>query len=310
VLIAAAGLLYALVRGLTSDRVAEAFDNAGRVIRLERAVGLFVEVDLQRAVIGHDLLARAANTVYVWGYWPVLVGTLGWLLARHPAAYPFYRNALLASGGLSLAVFALFPLAPPRFLPEHGFVDTIATGAAGYRSLNSPALVNEYAAMPSLHFGWILLLGIAWLSLGRSTALRAAGVMLPAAMFATIVATGNHYILDGLVGGAVVLWGLAVATALRRRSGTEYRLPVVLTRRPPGSPPGPLSWSGDEQRGVDDTPEPVPGRDRLRRPGPAPRTVAGAGRSGLRGTHADPAGGDPAATPGTGPARPSGHRHR
>lgn len=77
-----------------------------------------------------------------------------WLLVRHPARYPLYRNALVASGALSLAVFALYPLAPPRFLQKYGFVDTIANELEGYRSFNTSALVNEYAAMSSLHFGW------------------------------------------------------------------------------------------------------------------------------------------------------------
>lgn len=113
--IAAAALLYSLVRGLTDDRVEAAFANSERVISFERSVGVFVEADLQRAIVDNGLVVDVVNAIYI-AYWPIVVGVFGWLLVRHGAVYSLYRNALLASGALSLAVFATFPLAPPRFL--------------------------------------------------------------------------------------------------------------------------------------------------------------------------------------------------
>ncbi len=216
--IAAAALLYTLVRGLTDDRIPTAFTNADEVIAFERALAIFVEPDLQAAVLEREFLVDVANAVYI-AYWPIVVGTLGWVLLRHPGHYPLYRNAVLTSGAVSLAIFALYPLAPPRFLPEHGFVDTIAANSAGYRDFNASALVNEYAAMPSLHLGWILLVSIAIMNLVPSRAVRATAAIPPVAMFAAIVLTGNHYIVDGIAGGAVVLLGLAIARAVRRRHG-------------------------------------------------------------------------------------------
>ncbi|MGH8775225.1 MAG: phosphatase PAP2 family protein [Jiangellaceae bacterium] len=216
-LIAVAALLYSLVRGLTSDRVASAFDNADRVISFERSLGIFVEPELQQAVIGHDAVIGAANIVYI-AFWPIIVLTLVWLILRHPAAYPRFRNAVLASGALSLVIFALYPLAPPRFLPDHGFVDTIASGATTYRSMNSPALVNEFAAMPSLHFGWILLVAIAWVAVVRHWTVRVVAVALPFLILASIVLTANHFVVDAIVGGVVILVGLAIATAIERRT--------------------------------------------------------------------------------------------
>lgn len=224
--IGAAGLLYSLVRGLTDDRVTAAFDNAERVIALERRMGLFVEADLQRAALQVGPVLDVVNAIYI-AYWPLVFGTLVWLLLRHPRAYPVYRNALLISGGISLAVFALYPLAPPRFLPGYGFVDTIARESAGYRSFNASALVNEYAAMPSLHFGWVLLLSVAVAAVAGSRLVQVAAAAAPAAMMAAIVLTGNHFILDGLVGGAVVLAGLWGAVGLRRRFGADARTGLV-----------------------------------------------------------------------------------
>ncbi len=209
------------MRGLTDDRIPTAFTNADEVISFERALAIFVEPDLQAAVLEREFLVDVANAVYI-AYWPIVVGTLGWVLLRHPGHYPLYRNAVLTSGAVSLAIFALYPLAPPRFLPEHGFVDTIAANSAGYRDFNASALVNEYAAMPSLHLGWILLVSIAIMNLVPSRAVRATAAIPPVAMFAAIVLTGNHYIVDGIAGGAVVLLGLATATALRRRRASAH----------------------------------------------------------------------------------------
>lgn len=217
--IAVAALLYSLVRGLTDDRVDAAFANAERVISFERWLGIFVEADLQRIALRGDAVVDFVNAIYI-AYWPIVFGTLIWLLVRHPAVYPLYRNALLASGALSLAVFALYPLAPPRFLPEYGFVDTIARESEGYRSFNASALVNEYAAMPSLHFGWVLLLAIAVGTLARNRIARAGAVVTPGLMLAAIVLTGNHFFIDGVVGGAIVLAGLSIALLLRRRFGS------------------------------------------------------------------------------------------
>lgn len=214
VLLAAAALAYSLVRGLTDDRVDVAFANADRVIDLERRFGFFVEEQWQGAIVDTPIV-HVANAVYIL-YWPVILGVLAWLLVRHPRRYRRYRNAVLASGAVTLAIFAAYPLAPPRFLPEHGFTDTIAAYSGTYREFNASALVNEYAAMPSLHLGWILLLTIAMLGIVRSRVARLAVATLPVAMFAAIVLTGNHFIIDGVVGAAVVLVGLLIASLADR----------------------------------------------------------------------------------------------
>lgn len=215
-LIIAAALLYSLVRGLTNDRVDLAFENAERVISFQRSLGMFIEADVQQWVVGNDAAVNVINTIYIAGYWPVLLGSLAWLLIRHPDRYPLFRNALLASGAITLVVFALFPLAPPRFLPEHGFVDTVSENSQAYRDFSASPFVNEYAAMPSLHFGWVLLLSIAWFTVGRTALSRMSGLIMPVLMFAAIILTGNHYVLDAIVGAVVVLIGLAIAVGIER----------------------------------------------------------------------------------------------
>lgn len=226
-LIAVAALLYSLVRGITDDRVGAAFDNAARVVSFERGVGLYVEPDLQAAVIDSDFVVKAANALYM-AYWPIMIGTLVWLLVWHPHRYRLFRNAVLVSGAFSLAVFAVYPLAPPRFVDGLGIVDTIAAHSPGYRDMNASALVNEYAAMPSLHVGWTLLVAIAVISLTRSPVVRIAAATLPVLMLIATVLTANHYIVDGLAGSAIVVAGLAIAMALRRRADNEHPARAVV----------------------------------------------------------------------------------
>lgn len=214
--IVTAWLLYSLVRGLSDGQVGRAFTNADSVITAERALGMFVEPDIQGAALG-SVLIDLANAVYS-AFWPIVIGVLGWLLIWHPHQYRLYRNALVVSGGLSLVVFALYPLAPPRFLPEHGFVDTIAVYSEVYAGFSASALVNDYAAMPSLHVGWVLLMSVAVWSVARWRAARITAGVVPLLMFAATLLTANHYIIDGLAGGLVIGFGLATAKGLRNLS--------------------------------------------------------------------------------------------
>ncbi|TCC30734.1 phosphatase PAP2 family protein [Kribbella speibonae] len=164
-------VLYFGVRGLITTRIDVAYRNAESIVGLERSTGTFVEPRLQQVVIDRGWLAEVAGYVYIYGHWPVLLITLVWLLIRHREAYRRFRNAMLLSGGAGLVIFALFPVAPPRFLTAYGFVDTVTERTSAYRVLQPPAFVNQYAAVPSLHFGWNLLMGIAapvWGRTGRS----------------------------------------------------------------------------------------------------------------------------------------------
>ncbi|MPZ63800.1 MAG: PAP2 family protein [Propionibacteriales bacterium] len=209
---------YFLVRGFIDGRVSLAFDNAERVIALERSLGIFVEPDLQGLVAEHQLLMDVINGIYIYGHWPVVILTLVWLAVRRRSQYARFRNALLISGAIGLVIFALFPVAPPRFLTDLGFVDTVTEQTSSYRVLQPPAFTNQYAAVPSLHFGWNLIMGIAWATLATNRWARLFGWLMPPAMLAAIVLTANHYLFDGIAGGTLALLGFFVATRRRRAS--------------------------------------------------------------------------------------------
>jgi membrane-associated phospholipid phosphatase len=218
-LIVASGLyFYFQVRGLTAAGYDTAADNARDLIRFERAVGLDVEAAVQEAVTPSDKLSTFANWIYIWGHWPVIIATMLWLGWRHREVFVRLRDAMLVSGGLGLVVFVTYPVAPPR-LVDPALVDTVTERSSAYRYLQPPNFVNQYAAMPSLHAGWDLLVGISIAGAGSVLAVRLIGWVLPMLMAFAVVATANHYLVDVIAGVSLALLGLAVAIALERRRG-------------------------------------------------------------------------------------------
>ncbi|MGH3483665.1 MAG: phosphatase PAP2 family protein [Nocardioidaceae bacterium] len=208
-------LVYFGVRAITQGNTSAAAANADRVIAVEKQAGIYVEDDLQAAVVDSESLSTVANWIYIWGHWPVIVAVLVWLLLRVPDQFLVYRNAMLISGLVGIVIFAAFPVAPPRLL-DLGLVDTVAAQSQAYRALQPPAIVNQYAAMPSFHVGWDLLIGIAMVRECRRLWLRVVGCLLPLAMAWSVVVTANHYLLDSIVGSVIVLGALSLAVRLHR----------------------------------------------------------------------------------------------
>jgi hypothetical protein len=208
--------VYFGVRSLTEGSVPAALRNAARIEHLERATGIAWEPTLQDAILPHQLLVRVANWIYMFGHWPLLL-LAGLLLFRYRRTqYYLLRNACLLSGAIGLVVFALFPVAPPR-LAHIGVVDTVSRYASAYRTVLPAWLVNQYAAMPSFHAGWNVLLGIAIFRASERRAVRAFAIAMPILMILAIVATANHFVLDALVGTAIVVATVLVLDRIERR---------------------------------------------------------------------------------------------
>jgi hypothetical protein len=237
---AVAYLVYFGVRAISDGAPAAALRHADDVIRLEQRLGIAWEHVVQNDVVASRVLLDAANAVYMYGHWPVIIvaGALLYRYRRH--SYYQLRNACLLSGLVGLAIFALYPVAPPR-LTDLPLVDTVTQHAEGYRQIVPKALVNQYAAMPSFHAGWNVLLGIVVLRATRNWLFRGLAVAGPAAMVVAVVATANHFVLDVVAGVAIVLAGLIAVHAIERvrdRRTLEYRHDAhrtarVLHRRPP-----------------------------------------------------------------------------
>ena len=207
---------YFGVRGLTAGDAGVAVDHAHDVLAVEKELGLDVEAGVQALLVDTEPLTTLANWVYIWGHWPVIVVVLLWLAVRNRTVFLRLRNAMVASGLMGLCVYTTYPVAPPR-LAGMGFVDTITEQSSSYRVLQPPAFVNQYAAMPSLHVGWDLLVGLALVAAAGSVGLRTVGRLMPVVMGAATVLTANHYVLDVLIGAAFGLAGWAVALWLERR---------------------------------------------------------------------------------------------
>jgi membrane-associated phospholipid phosphatase len=186
------------------------------VVDLERDLGIYVEGTLQEPFLGSGALAAVANAVYIYGHWPVIVATMIWTAWRHRAVFLRLRDGMIVSGLLGMVVFVTWPLAPPR-LADLGLVDTITEENTAYRVLQPTQFTNQFAAMPSLHAGWDLLVGIAIVTAASTAVVKAIGYAMPVLMTVSVVVTANHYILDVVAGIALVLLGHAAALALERR---------------------------------------------------------------------------------------------
>ncbi|HEX7096551.1 MAG TPA: phosphatase PAP2 family protein [Acidimicrobiales bacterium] len=222
--------VYKLVRFVMRGEASEAIDNAHTVVDIERALRFFTEPDLQQLVVDHPLLVKFLNQYYIGAHFPVTIAVLVWLYIRRPLGYRTTRRILLVASGVGMLIHIAYPLAPPRMLPSLGFVDTGELwGPAAY----GPGAVfgdiaNEFAAMPSLHFGWAVIMAVALVRYGRSP-LRWLIVLHPMLTTAAIVMTANHYWLDALVAGFVIALLYAISSLGSR----------MLPRRSPAPPEPP-----------------------------------------------------------------------
>jgi PAP2 superfamily len=211
--------LYELVRGLVVADGAQADAHAHRVVALERSLHLFVESNVQRAVQTLPGLASLLGLAYLTLHLTVTAGVLLWVHRRRPEGFPFLRTALLLASGLALVGFLVYPTAPPR-LAGVGIVDTVSTSHVDLNRGLVSSLYNPYAAVPSMHIGYALLVAGALLRHGRRLRVRAIGALYPPFVVLVIVATGNHFFLDAAAGALVAGLAAVLAALLTRRSAT------------------------------------------------------------------------------------------
>ena len=242
--------LYGTARGHIHPAAGPAVDHAEDLIRVERALGLFQEGRLQGAFLGHTTVVQFWNIYYGTVHFVVPVLGLWLLWRRRPGDYARARTVLLAMCFGSLVVFALYPLAPPRYMPaRYGFVDTGARfGGLGPLDSGSMKDTNPFAAMPSLHIGWSVWSAWVLVPLLSRRPARVAAAAYPLVTLTAIVVTGNHWILDGAGGVAAFGSALALTTAGRRFGrggrGGEARVGahdgrILGPRRRPDRPPPP-----------------------------------------------------------------------
>jgi membrane-associated phospholipid phosphatase len=202
-LFASAYYAYRLVRGFVDGQTALAFEHARQLVGAERSLGLFFEPGLQHWALGHRWIVDAANWSYVNSQFLVTTTFLIWLyLARNESFY-YVRNMFMIAMGLALVLYVAYPAAPPRYLPEWGFSDTVTDAVGQANANNANLLYNPYAAVPSMHVAFALMVGIPSYQLVRARWLKAIWAVYPASVAFVVVVTANHFWLDAALGVAV-----------------------------------------------------------------------------------------------------------
>jgi membrane-associated phospholipid phosphatase len=212
VLFASAYYAYRIVRGLVDGQAAVAFENARTLVDVERTMGLFFEPGLQAWAQGQDWIVTGANWMYVNSHFVITTTFLIWLYIARNHAYYYVRNMFMIAMGLALVGYLAYPTAPPRYMPEWGFTDTVATFVGDAAEQSANVLYNPFAAVPSMHVAFALMVGIPAIKLVKSRALKVAWAVYPVLVTFVVVVTANHFWLDAALGALVAAISAAGAS--------------------------------------------------------------------------------------------------
>ena len=229
-LFAGAYYLYRFVRGLVDGQATAAFENARTLIDVERAMGLFFEPGLQAWALGTGWAVDIGNWMYVNSHFSITVGFLVWLYLFRNHAFYFVRNMFMVAMGLALVGYVLFPTAPPRFLSEWGFSDTVAAFLGETASNSASVLYNPFAAVPSMHVAFALMISIPAVMLVRWRVLKVLWGLYPVVVTFGILVTANHFWLDAALGVLV-----AAASAYAASAGLARARPEAWSWRTAGA---------------------------------------------------------------------------
>ncbi len=212
---------YETSRGLIAGDAATAVRHGRAIASLERSLHIFGEADVQHAARGVPGLIGTLGVLYLTLHLAVTGSYLLWLHRRRPAAFPTVRTALVVASLLALVGFLAFPTAPPR-LTELGIADTVSHGHVDLNKGLVSALYNPYAAVPSMHIGYAVIVGASLFRHGGRRMLRVLGCGYPALQLLVVVATGNHFFFDAAAGAAVAAVSISAAMTVSRL-GRESR---------------------------------------------------------------------------------------
>lgn len=234
--------LYSIGRNAVPEQVSIALRHGRSVQHLQDILHLNFELSVNHFVGRNEWLAQLLDYYYATLHFVVTIGVLVWLFVKRPHIYRGARTVLFATSLFGLLGFYLYPLAPPRLLPQYGYVDTLLKYHT-WGSLADPKVAehsNQFAAMPSLHIAWSMWCGITIFVCARRTWVRVLGLLYPVGTLMVIVGTANHFIIDAVGGAAVLALGYAVQWLLSARGA--YTAPVGAPDFGMPDPPLPRSW--------------------------------------------------------------------
>ena len=203
--------VYEIVRGQGHATVAAARAHTDWIVHFEQRFHVFGERAVQHAADTVPGAPALLGIAYIALHFLGTTAFLVWLYRRHRERFALVRNTMIAATGLALTLYVVFPVAPPR-LAALGFVDTVSRHAGVNLSSDVlGSLYNPFAAVPSLHFGYALLVGVTIAALARRRVVRVLALAYPLVMLFVIVATGNHFFFDAAGGALTVGAGYLIA---------------------------------------------------------------------------------------------------
>ena len=203
---------YDLSRALSQGREVAAMANGVFFMNLEKALHIWWEPWIQGRVSGFEPLMTLLVWVYQYAHLPIIIGAMVWVFTQRRGWWTLYRNWFLAINFIAVLVFALLPTAPPRMIFTSGVADINFLHGIRTHIFEDGMLANPFAAMPSLHFGYALFLGLMLYTLAHGRWTRYLGFVYAFVVLVAIISTGNHFIIDAVAGALVVLaaWAFAV----------------------------------------------------------------------------------------------------
>jgi hypothetical protein len=207
--------LWQYVGAFSIMGVGDAFHRAKWIVEFQKRIWLPSEVSVQKLLLPFPVLVKSANLYYAIVHVPALVGTLFWAFFAHRIHYNRVRNALVLTTAACLAV-QLIPVAPPRMLTDLGYADTgVLYHQSVYDALGR-GMAGQLSAMPSVHVAWAVIVG--WFAVKAPVRwwLRVIAVSHSILTVLVVVATGNHYWLDGIVAALFLVASLIVISAVER----------------------------------------------------------------------------------------------
>ena len=215
---------YFAVSAVSADRASRALTNGRIILSLEKGLGIFIEPWMQRLVVESQLVLFF-NVVYLIVHPAVTIGVLLYLFTFDESRYAAARNLFVMFSLLAFAIYLLFPAAPPRMIREAGLNDLLLVkGPASYHSGLLKALVNPYAAMPSVHFGYSVIIALTIFQLTRRSPLGLTASIYPILMLVSVAATANHFIADCLAAlGILALSRILVSWLSTRTLGETFK---------------------------------------------------------------------------------------
>jgi membrane-associated phospholipid phosphatase len=217
-LFAAAYYAYRIVRGAVDANQATSFENARHLIGIEQSLHTFFEPALQGWASSKSFLIDSASWLYVNSHFVITVAALVFIYIFRNDSFYFVRNMFVIAMGIALVCYLAYPTAPPRYFPEWGFHDSVSdfTGVP-QDSVVVSALVNPYAAVPSMHVAFALMIGWPLARLVRQRPLKAFWFCYPFVITFAVLVTGNHFWLDAVFGAVTAgVSGYIAKTLLAR----------------------------------------------------------------------------------------------